>query len=136
MPDRFKDVIWLDGTAGSINLNLCKNWPARGSAPLSARLYLTPDRRWVLDPGGPLLELAPEPAGDLLINWGWKLPPELFSLWQEAKTSASPPPERLPLPPVVLGKPTEAPIVRGKPKERLSEAQYNVIHALLEALET
>src|SRR4051812_45752778 len=102
MPGRFKDVRWLDGTDGRLDLDECQDWPARQSDPLCPRIYMTAGRRWVLDAGGSYLERTPEQAGDLLLNWGWHLPSELIIVWNEAKSAASAPSEQLPLPPVVV----------------------------------
>lgn len=94
MPSRVKDVVWLDETIGSLDIEACKDYVARPSDPCSMRLYETPDGRWALDYGSRLQELSQESAARLLVSWGLMPPSNL----QRALRDAEPPSPTGPLP--------------------------------------
>ncbi len=133
MAERVKDVLWLDQTTQSLNLDECQEWRANQADPCSDGIYLSPENRWVLDAGGATFELPPERAGILLVSWKWHLPSALIRALQDAESAEHSLSPATPLPLVVLGKRSDEPLFRGIRKERLTEAQYDVVDTLLTA---
>ena len=140
MASQYKNVEWLDGTASPLDFEACEVWPASRDNPICARLYQTPGKRWVLDPGNFYLEVLPVQAARLLVSWGWFLPGDLLLEKRARERAESPPGPSLPLPMaravddlVILYGPHDQPLVRGNPKPALGVNPYTIIKTLIEA---
>jgi hypothetical protein len=137
---RYRDVEWLDESTSPLDLESCEEWPASREDPICARLYETPEKRWVLDAGCLYLELRPIRAANLLLRWGWPLPGDLGLEWKASQKAETVPTETLPLPVatscyglIILYGPHDEPLVKGKPKEALGPIRHKIILTLIEA---
>ena len=103
--------------------------PGEGKPSWSLTNHERGELEWALQFIAPALEAATQPAGSA------DPPPPAGSDDPTGRTGPPPPggEPANPGPPVVLGKPTDEPIVNGKRKPRLTAPRYDVIRALLAA---